>query len=233
MAVVFGVRPAPRVGISLVSLYWQSKLPATSILSMTVPSVAAAIDQIIGTVGEWGELSAVAIAAPLTWSSAPNGRREVDDILRKRLPRWASRSWLRPPASLSSAVTVQGAALALALASEIRQDQLPHHTVVECHPRLTLARLWPDASTSVVGYLRGTKENPRHVDALLTQFVDAGIVNLDDHRPHNAGELEALAAALTALGVAVPDVGFVVQQHVGGDLRPVGKRAIAMLAALP
>jgi hypothetical protein len=233
MAVVFGVRPAPRAGISLVSLYWQSKLPATSILSVTVPSVEAALCQIIGTVGEWGDLSAVAVAAPLTWSLALHGRREVDDILRKRLPRWASRTWLRYPGATAGAVAVQGPALVLALAAEIRQNQLPHHTVVECHPRLTLARLWPDSSASVTGYLRGSKENPRHIASLLAQFSDAGIVHFEDRGPHNAGELEALVAALTALGVAVPDAGLVVQQHAGGQVRPVGKRAVAVLAALP
>ncbi|MBN1960914.1 MAG: DUF429 domain-containing protein [Deltaproteobacteria bacterium] len=234
MGVVFGIRPAPRVGISVVSLYWQAKLPAMSILATTVPSVTSAMSQIIGTVGEWGELSAIAIAAPLTWSGAKHGRRAIDNVLRQNLPRWASRTWVRLPLAQSSAVTVQGTAIALSLANEIRQGQLPHHAVVECNPRYSLAYLWPDFSQSVLEYLRGTKEDQNHIEKLLQQFHDAGVVRYEeDHRPQNAGELEAFAAALTALGVAEPQMGLVVQQHAGGDIRPVGKRVVATLLALP
>ena len=135
--------------------------------------------------------------------------------------------------ALPSAVTIQGPALTWAIAEEIRQGQLPHHIVVECHPRLSLALLWPDAQADVLGYATAEPAAAKHLAALKANFSDHGIVHFEDRGPQTAGELEALVAALTGLGVAVPDAGLVVHQHTGGDIRPVGKRAVAVLAALP
>ncbi len=233
MAVVFGVNPRARAGISLVALYWQDKFPATLVVSRVCEGVDDAVGRIVGTVGEWGELQAVAVAAPLTWSNSAKGVRGADNALKKRLPRWAPRSWVRSPLARPSVVTVQGMALAWAIAEEIRSNQLPRHQLVECHPRFSLAHLWPEAREDILAYAKGPKGDAASVQALVTRFVEGGLVQLEECAIETAGELDALVAALTALGLAAPDSGLVVHEHVGSELRPVGKRPMAYLVALP
>ncbi len=233
MALVFGVSPGARGGISLAALYSRGTLPASLLVATTVASIDEALARIVGTVGEWGELGAVGIAAPLTWSGTPRGAREVDALLRKRLPTWAPRSWVRPPVAQPTGIALQGPALTWGLASEIRAGQLPRHSVFECHPRVALARLWPDRRDDILGYVTKNGSAARHVAALVEAFADAGILRLEDAPPATAGELEALVAALTALGVSMPEAGFIVHELAGGDLRPVGRRPVVLLESLP
>jgi len=233
MALVFGVTPGARGGMALASLFWQGKPPASLIVTASVGTIDEALGRIIGTAGEWGELSAVAIAAPLTWAGTPKGTRPVDVELRQRLPKWAPRTWVRPPLALPSPIVVQGIALTWALASEIRHEQLPKHAVVECHPRLALTRLWPDANEAIRGYAGKGPDIDGWVDRLVTSFTDSGVVRIETERPKTPVELEAMVAAVTALAVAVPDTGLVVHELQGGEVRPVGKRPVVVLEALP
>jgi hypothetical protein len=230
---VFGVTPGARGGMALASLFWQGKSPASLIVMASVGTIDEALGRIIGTTGEWGELNAVAIAAPLTWAGTPKGTRPVDIELRKKLPKWAPRTWVRPPLALPSPIVVQGIALTWALASEIRHEQLPKHAVVECHPRLILTRLWPDAKEAILGYAGKGPAIEHWVERLVAAFTDSGLVRIESEPPKTPVELEAMVAAVTALAIAVPDAGLVVHELAGGDVRPVGKRPVALLEALP
>jgi len=233
MALVFGVTPGARGGMSLAALYWNGKSPASLIVMASVGTIDEALAKIVGTTGEWGELNAVGIAAPLTWAGTPKGTRPVDVELRKSLPKWAPRTWARPPLALPSPIVVQGIALTWALASEIRHEQLPKHAVVECHPRLALTHLWPDARETILGYAGKGPNIDGCVDKLVTAFTDSGLVRIETERPKTPVELEAMVAAVTALAVAIPDMGLVVHELAGGEVKPVGKRPVVVLEALP
>jgi hypothetical protein len=234
MALVFGVAPSVRGGLALGALYWQGKAPASLIVAVSVPSVDEALSRIVGTTGEWGELQAVGIASPLTWSGSPAGVRHVDKALKKRLPKWAPRTWVRGPLNTPSSTTIQGPALTWGLATEIRHGQLPHHAVIECSPKLSLTRLLPDSQEALLGYAGRSAGAAQHVRTLLTSFVSTGILRLEtEPAPTTAFELDALVCALTSLGVAAPDSGIVTHELQGGDLRPVGKRPVVVLEALP
>ena len=52
-------------------------------------------------------------------------------------------------------------------------------------------------------------------------------------RRKTSDELDALVCAMVALGLAVPDSGLVITDYPGGDIRPVGKRSVAILQAFP
>jgi hypothetical protein len=233
MALVFGASPGARGGLGLAAIYWSGRPPASLIMATRLGTADEALGRLVGTVGEWGELSAVAVAAPLTWSGGPRGRRAVDAALRKRLPSWAPRTWVRPPLAMPSAVVLQGAALTWGLANEIREGLLPHHTVIEAHPRLALARVFADRRDSVLGSLAAKDSPEMHVGALVTALAEAGVLRLEAEAPRTSIELEAVVAALAALGVAVPDAGLVTQELSGGEVRPLGKRPVVLLEALP
>jgi hypothetical protein len=72
------------------------------------------------------------------------------------------------------------------------------------------------------------------VQTLLAAFGSTGILRVESEVvPTTAQELDALVCAFTALGVAAPDSGIVINELQGGDLRPVGKRPVVVLEALP
>jgi len=236
MSLFIGVSPAARGGLSLATLFWNGQWPVSLLSVQRLGSVEDTVNRIVGMVGEWGELSAVGIDAPLTWSGAAGGWREVDGLVRKRLPPWAPRGWVRPPLALPSSVTVQGVALAWSLASEIRQGQLPRHSVIETRSRVSLAQLVPDLSLALTRYASPRVAAPTrqaHVTKIVERFVDAGLVRLELGDAIDGPGLEALIGGLTALGVAIPDAGLVVHELGGGSIRPVGRRPVALLVALP
>ncbi len=236
MPIVFGVNPGGKSNFALATLFWSGQLPASLIATRSLSGVDEALYDIIGVVGEWGELSAVAIDAPLSWGGSPSGWRRSDRLLQKRLPEWAPRTWHRAPNSLPGSVSVQGPALTWGLASEIKAGQLPHHTVLETNARVALALVAPDQKEHLLAaYSSRTEaaERKRHVQEVVGHFVDAGLLRIEAEEPCTAEELDAFACAMTALAVAVPETGLVTHELAGGDIRPVGKRPLVILEALP
>lgn len=236
MAILIGVHPGGRSSFAVAALYWSGQLPAMLIESRSHSSVQEVLENIIGVIGEWGDLEAAAIAAPLTWSPHSSGWRECDMALKKRLPKWAPTSWLRSPNALPGAVAVQGPALTWAMAYEVKRGLLPEHAVMETHPRASLAAVAPDLKTALVGYRKrdataGTRQ--KHIDALLERFVDSGIVQLENVRPTSPDELDAVVCAVTALARAFPDCGLLTEEMPGASIRPVGRRSLVVLTALP
>lgn len=236
MALVFGVSPSRKGSLGFCALYWQARLPASLIQIGPAATVDETRARLVGLVGEWGELAAVAVASPLTWSGTSRGVRAVDVLLRRRLPAWAPKTWVRSPLTLPSPVAIQGPALAWWLADEIRHNQLPRHALVESQPRVSLVQLWPDRQVAVLGYAapKATETvRRRHIAELFAAFVDAGIVRPEVDGPQTPVDLEALVSALTALGVAAPESGLVVHELRGGEIRPIGRRPVVVLAGLP
>ncbi len=236
MAIVFGVNPGGKNSFASAALFWSGRLPASLVALDTSSSVEEAKLHIIGVVGEWGDLAAVAIDAPLTWSGELNGWRASDHALKKRMPSWASSQWHRAPTSLAGSIGVQGPALAWCLASEIKGGALPQHTMVETNPRVCLALVAPALQDSLLAYT--AHKTPRTqkreaVERLVTHFVESGVVKLEAPAPQTPEELEALVCAVVALGVAAPDSGLVTHELPGGEIRPLGARPIVLLEALP
>ncbi|MEE8409767.1 MAG: hypothetical protein V3T05_09195 [Myxococcota bacterium] len=236
MSILLGVHPGGRNKFAVCALFYSGRFPAMVVRVRSHSGVEAVLQDIIGVVGEWGELDATAVNSPLTWSGAPNGWRDCDSRLRQMLPAWAPRAWVRPPNSLAGAVAVQGPALAWALAQEVKRGLLPKHKMVETHSRVSLANVARHMSTSVIALARpGLKASTRrrHIARLVEDLVDAGLIKLEVEPPDTVEELAALVCAITALGAASAESGLVVAQLPGGDIRPIGKRPVVVLQALP
>ncbi|HET6346464.1 MAG TPA: DUF429 domain-containing protein [Myxococcota bacterium] len=236
MAILVGVQPGGKGNFAVTALYWSGNLPAIVFRARSYSGVDEVLGDIMGTTGEWGNLTMVAIAAPLTWSGSPSGWRRCDRAMMKALPSWAPKTWLRAPNSLPGAVSVQGPALTWAMAKEAKVGQLPAHGVVETHPRISLANIAGDLQGAVLDYRRrDTSSDARqaHVETLLKRLTEPGLLRIDADSPRGPDELDALVCAMVALGVAVPDAGLVIQEHPGGDIRPVGKRSVMLLSAFP
>ena len=235
MGIVIGANPGGRRSFAISALFWSGKAPALLIDSRSYSGVMDVLQDIIGVIGEWGELDAAAIAAPLTWSGSSSGWRDCDLGLKKHLPKWAPNSWLRSPNALSGAVAVQGPALTWAMAYEAKRGLLPEHAVFETHPRASLTSILPDMQKSLIGYRNrevGAKTRAKHVAKIAERLVDTGLVRLE-HSPSNADELEGMVCALTALAKAYPECGLVTREFEGAPIRPVGKRNLIVLAGLP
>ncbi len=231
-----GIDPGGKNRFAASTLYYNGRLPASLIASKVHSGVDDVLADVVGQTGEWSELTAVAIAAPLTWSGVPSGWRNCDVVARRLLPDWVPKSWWRPPNVLSGAVAVQGPALAWALAREIKGGVLPQHKTFETHPRASLALVACDLRAAILGYQRReatAAEQRKHVARIVEHFVDAGIVRIETKPPVTGDELQGLICALTALGACAPETGLVVHELEGGDIRPVGKRSLALLKALP
>lgn len=236
MAVAIGAHPGGRNRYAVVALFYPGALPALMFRSRVYSGSTDVLGDIIGTYGEWGELGAVAIDAPLTWSGSKSGWRECDLEIRDALPDWAPRSWVRPPNAIAGAVSVQGPALAWTLAQEIRSGQLPKHQVVETHPRIGLARVASHLRDEILNY-RDPKATLAHraraIESLLQHLTQAGLITLETAAPRTSAELDALVCALVALGTAHPESGLELRSFVGGDIRPVGQRAVSLLYSIP
>jgi predicted nuclease with RNAse H fold len=236
MAILVGVQPGGKGNFAVTALYWSGKLPAIVFRARSYFGVDEVLADIMGTTGEWGSLTMVAIAAPLSWSGTPSGWRRCDRAMVKGLPAWAPKTWLRAPNSLPGAVSVQGPALTWAMAKEAKLGQLPEHGVVETHPRVCLSHIASDLQAAVLDYRRrdiSAEARQGHVEALLKRLTEPGMLRIDADSPRGPDELDALVCAMVALGVAVPDSGLVIQEHAGGDIRPVGKRSVMLLTAFP
>lgn len=236
MAILLGARPGGRGGFAVSALFWTGRLPARLIHSRSVSGVQAVLEEIMGVVGEWGELTVAAIDAPLTWSGSENGERAVDVALRKLAPSWAPRGWFRAPNALPGAVAIQGPALAWALAVEAKRGLLPEHRIVETHPRASLARTLRDLRQPVLDYRDKKVSEERRRQALeqiVTRFVDAGVIAKEVEGPHSPEELEGLVCAIVALAVGVESTGLVSRELEGAEIRPVGTRPVVLLEALP
>ena len=236
MAIVIGVNPGGRNAFATAALYWNKRLPASLINVESFSCVDEAMTRIIGVVGEWGELAAVAVDAPLTWSGSLNGVRPCDVLVKKRVPAWAPRTWHKSPTSLSGNIAMQGPALAWSLAHEIKTGALPQHTLIETNPKVSLALALAGLKESVLGYSASKSSAAsklEHVEQLVTHFVDAGILKLEVAGPRTGDGLEALVCALVALAVTAPEAGLVTQELAGGDIRPLGARKVVLLEALP
>ena len=234
--ILIGVSPGGRNKFATTALFFSGRLPASIVFTRVQSGVDDVLGSVVGIVGEWGELSAVAVAAPLTWSGVPSGWRACDRTMRKLFPAWMPKTWWRPPNLLPGSVAVQGPALAWALAREIKAGILPQHHLYETHPRASLALVAGDLKASILGYRQAGTTAPqkrKHIARLLETFRDAGAVKTEVEPPHTADELDALICAVTALGAVAPESGLVVHELEGGEIRPVGKRALAILKALP
>lgn len=237
MAVLVGVQPGGKGKFAVCAAYWSGQLPALVFNARAYSGVDEALANILGVASEWGDvLSMVAIAAPLTWSGSPSGWRKCDRQLRKSLPAWTPPAWFRAPNSLPGAISVQGPALTWGMAKEAKLGQLPPHGVVETHPRACLAHIAADLRPAVLGYRNRELAVPtrqKHIETLTARLTEAGIVKLDTGLPQSPDALDALVCAMVALGCAIPEAGLVMQEFAGGDVRPVGKRAVMILSAFP
>jgi len=234
--IFIGVSPGGRGRFAVTALYFNGRLPASIIATMVQSGVDEVLGRVVGLVGEWSELSGVAIAAPLTWSGVQSGWRDCDAEAKRLLPAWAPKSWWRPPNVLPGSIAVQGPALAWALAREVKGGVLPQHRLYETHPRTSLALAAGDLKAAILAYRApGTPaaQRRKHIARLLETFRDAGAVKSEVDPPESPDELDALICAVTALGAVAPESGLVVHELAGGDIRPVGKRALAILKALP
>lgn len=237
MSVLIGVHPGGRMKFAVSALFWSGKLPVSVFRARSYSGVDDVLADIVGVQGEWGSLAGIAIDAPLTWSGAPSGWRACDLELRKNMPSWVPKTWIRPPTTIPGAISVQGPALGWALAQEIRNGQLPEHSLVETNPRLSLASIASDLREAVLGY-RGRDVSDEQVDAHIKRLVgrleEAGIVRIEEaSAPKTPDELDALACAVVALGRAFPDSGLVLGEWQGGEIRPIGRRQVAILRGLP
>src|SRR5579872_3791711 len=103
-----GVDPGGKKRFAEATLFFSQRLPVSLISSRIHSSVDDIIAQVVGVVGEWSELSAIAIAAPLTWSGVASGWRKCDKLARETLPNWMPKTWWRPPNVLPGTIAVQG-----------------------------------------------------------------------------------------------------------------------------
>lgn len=235
MAIVLGIRPGGRYSFAVAALYWTGKLPGKLVAIRSHSGVQAVLDDLMGIVGEWGELTAAAVDAPLTWNGSPTGWRKCDDKLREMLPEWAPKSWIRSPNAMPGAVGIQGPALTWSMALEKRHGNLPEYRLFESHPRLSMARAFRDAKKQLIGYRQSktpAEEKRAHIDYLLDRFVDAGALSIETDRPSSVEELEATVCAITAMGDAFDASGIVTHRIEGGVIRPVGRRDIVILSGL-
>ncbi|MEM6533985.1 MAG: DUF429 domain-containing protein [Myxococcota bacterium] len=236
MAVVIGAHPGGKSRYTVCGLFYSGSLPALMFRLRSYSGTDEVLGDIVGTFGEWGELAAVAIDAPLTWSGTASGWRACDLELKQKLDPWIPKTWVRPPNALAGAVGVQGPALAWTLAQEIKSGQLPKHTLVETNPRLCLARIATEKREAILQY-RNSKasaaERNGAVHALLGLLVESGVVQLEDTPPRDTAQLDALVSALVALGTAHPESGLIVNSVEGGEIVPVGRRPFNLLTALP
>ena len=236
MAIVVGVHPGGRNSFAITALYWTGHLPAMVIGSRTYSGVDSVLNDIIGVFGEWGELSNAVIDAPLTWCGSPNGWRESDQRLREMIPSWAPRSWHRSSNALPGSTGIQGPALTWSLALETKRGTLPKHEVFESHPRIALGRVFRDLGDVILAYRKREvpkAERKKHIDTIVTRFVDAGVVKFETDPPSREQEIDSLVCGITGIGAGFPESGLVTHQLPGGNIRPVGKRSIVMLDALP
>lgn len=236
MGVVMGAHPGGRRKFAVSALFYAESLPALMFRSQAYSGTDEVLTDIIGTYGEWGELAAVAIDAPLTWSGAPGGWRPCDLEMRDALPAWSPKSWIRAPSTVAGAVGVQGPALAWRLAQEVNNELLPSHRIVETHPRLGLARIAPDLRSAILGYRevkRKAADRRGDIESILTRMTETGLIRLEAEPPSTSAELEALICALVALAIAYPESGLVVQHLPGGEICPVGEHAVSLLCRVP
>jgi predicted nuclease with RNAse H fold len=199
-------------------------------------SVQEVLDDIVGVYGEWGDISGVAVDAPLTWAAAPGGVRESDIQLRALLPGWAPNTWVRAPNSQVGASVIQGPALVWAMAREAKLGTLPLPAFYEAHPRASLVRIAGDLRDAVLGYRNrklAAAAQAKHVGTLVDRLVNPGILKLEVGKPKTSDELDALMCAMTALACGAPECGLVVRELPAEQIRPVGERSLMILDALP
>ena len=236
MPILVGAHPGGRNSFAVSALFWTGRLPAMLIGSRAYSGVDAVLNDIMGTFGEWGELSAAAIDSPLTWSGSPNGWRECDRELKRYIPQWVPRTWHRSPNALPGAIGIQGPALTWSLAVEAKRGNIPVHTVVEAHSRISMARVMPEMRKSSLSYSRRdltVATRRKHVARLVEHLVDSGALKIELEPPSSPEQLDALMCALTALSAHAPDSGLVSHTFEGGEIRPVGTRKLVILDALP
>jgi hypothetical protein len=236
MSVLIGVHPGGRMKFAVCALFWSGKLPVSVFRARSYSGVDDVLADIVGVQGEWGSLAGIAIDAPLTWSGAPSGWRACDLALRNGLPSWVPKTWIRPPTTIPGAISVQGPALGWALAQEIKNGQLPEHGLVETNPRLSLACIASDLRDAVLGYRSrdiSDDEVAAHIKRLVGRLEETGIIRIDAEPPSTPDELDALACAVVALARAYPDSGLLLGEWQGGDIRPIGRRPVAILRGLP
>jgi hypothetical protein len=236
MPILIGAHPGGKNSFAVCALFWPGKLPAMLVGVRSYSGVDAVLKDIVGVFGEWGDLTAAGIAAPLSWSGTPNGWRECDLELKKLVPEWAPKSWSRSPNALPGTIGVQGPALTWGMAYETKRGLLPEHKVFECVPRVSLSRIAPEERAAVVGYRNkdvGGAAKKKHVEKLVERFVDSGVVKLEVNAPVIPEELDALVAAVSVLAVTHDETGILTRTLDGGEIRPVGKRQLVILDALP
>lgn len=233
---VLGIIPGRKGKFALCALFHKPDSPPSVVNMTSLTSVEHALQTVVGVVGEWTELSATVIAAPLSWSAACDGWRGCDLSLRKRMPAWVPRAWVRAPNAVLGTVSMQGPALALAMANEIRIGQLPRHRLLETNPRVSLALALPDAQNDIracfaqAGSLDASAAAAKRICARL---IDKRLLAFDVPQPTSPHEIEAIVAALTGLAHVSPDFGLPTAHWAGGDLRPLGKRPLVVLDAIP
>jgi len=234
MSIFFGATPGRKGQFGVAALYFKDQLPASVLRLRAVACVDDALREIIAVAGEWSEMSAVGVAAPLSWDGSARGLRPCDHEILERLPTWAPRPWVRSAVALPGAVALQGPALAWALANEIKSGQLPKHAVFETLPRASLALLAPEHKSDLL-LLSGRPTPAAHAKAvarLLARLTDSNIVRFDVPPPTTLFALEAVVSALIALAVTSPALGLVTRELDGGNLRPLGARPVVLLEAL-
>ncbi len=189
MSVLIGVHPGGKAKFAVCALFWSGKPPVSVFRARSYSGVDDVLADIVGVHGEWGSLAGVAIDAPLTWSGAPSGWRSCDLALRQSLPSWVPKTWIRPPTTLPGAIAVQGPALGWALAQEIKSGALPEISLVETHPRLSLACVANDMQPDVLGY-RGRDASPEqvatHIQRLANRFEETGVARIDQEPPKDS-----------------------------------------------
>lgn len=236
MAILLGVRPGGRNSFAVAALFWTGRLPGRLVLIKSHSGVQAVLNTIIGLVGEWGELTTVAVDAPLSWTGSATGWRPCDEAIRQLVPAGLPRTWVRSPNALPGAVGIQGTALTWTLALEAKEGNIPLHTAVETNARISMARCLRQAHGAISAYRhRATKAPARslHVQSLTSQLVDAGTIVLEGSPPRSVEELDAVVSAVVAMAVAFPECGLVTHSFAGGNIRPVGSRSVVVLDALP
>lgn len=237
MEIFLGAQPAGANHFAVAAVYWTGQWPLTLIHCRSYQGLQPILQEILGICGEWGPIGALAVAAPLTWSSSPGGWRHCDRQLIGQLPTWAPKTWVRAPNSLPGAVTVQGPALIWALAKEHKQGTIPAHEVIETHPRLCLANLFPQLQEPLLIYRerqRSLQDRQRALEIIIKSLTNTGLFRWQTEEPTSADELDAWVCALVACGQrAAATSGLVIQQWAGGEIRPVGRRQVALLRALP
>lgn len=236
MSVVVGVRPGGRNKFAVACLYWPGKLPASLVECRVYSGVDEVAGHIVGLTGEWGQIDSLALDAPLSWSGSTNGWRSCDLELKKFAPEWFPKTWLKPSNNLPGSQVVQGPALIWSLAKETKVGTIPKIEVIETHSRASLALTMRDKKEAILGYRqRGSKVAERLSQAhkLINRFIDTGILKMETDLPHSEDAFEALVCSVVALGVSHPESGLQTQMWMGGDIRPVGTRSLAVLSALP